>query len=117
MKFQLLMKFKCLKIKIYLALKLSDIVFIVALAITCNTIMQVLVSCLSTFTIGTLSDCSSLDKQHICINTQLKSSRKAIKIKCVRTEKQFCRIVCNYAYHLVSICVISKCQLGVVFFS
>ena len=39
---------------------------------------------------------SSLDKQRICVNTQLKSSKKAIKIKCVRTEKQFRRSVCNY---------------------
>ena len=41
-------------------------------------------------------DNSSLDKQRICVNTQLKSSKKAIKIKCVRTEKQFRRSVCNY---------------------
>ena len=32
---------------------------------------------------------STLDKQRICVNTQLKSSKKAIKMKCVRTEKQF----------------------------
>ena len=114
MKFQLLINIKCQKIKIYLALNLLDIVFIVEPAITCNTIMQVLVGCLSTFTIGTLSYCSSLDKQRICINTQLKSSRIAIKIKYVHTEKLFCRMVCNYAYHLVSLWVISKCQSGIV---
>ena len=32
---------------------------------------------------------STLDKQCICVNTQLKSSKKAIKIKCVRTKMQF----------------------------
>ena len=36
-----------------------------------------------------LSSISTLDKQHICVNRQLKSSKKAIKMKCVRTEKQF----------------------------
>ena len=31
---------------------------------------------------------STLDKQRICVNTQLKSSKKkAIKMKCVRTKK------------------------------
>ena len=32
---------------------------------------------------------STLDKQRICVNTLLKSSKKAIIMKCVRTEKQF----------------------------
>ena len=31
---------------------------------------------------------SILDKQRICVNTQL-NIKKAIKMKCVRTEKQF----------------------------
>ena len=30
---------------------------------------------------------STLDKQRICVNTQI--LKKAIKMKCVRTEKQF----------------------------
>ena len=66
---------------------------------------------------------SSLDKQRICVNTQLKSSKKQLKLNaCVQKSNSVDRyaITCNViAYHLVhfvSICVIYKCQLGIDFF-
>ena len=66
---------------------------------------------------------SSLDKQRICVNTQLKSSKKQLKINaCVPKSNAVDRyaITCDViAYHLVyfvSFCVIYKCQSGIDFF-
>ena len=72
-----------------------------------------------TFSSGT----SSLDKQRICINTQLKSSKKQLKLNVsVPKSNSVDRyaITCDViAYHLVrfvSICVICKYQSGIDFF-
>ena len=63
---------------------------------------------------------SSTDKQRICVNTQLKSSKKQLKLNaCVPKSNSFERyaITCDViAYHLVhffSIWVIHKCQSGI----
>ena len=65
---------------------------------------------------------STLDKQRICVNTQLKSSKKQLKLKvCVLKSNSNDRyaITCDVnAYHLVhfvSIWVINKCQSGIDF--
>ena len=67
---------------------------------------------------------SSLDKQRICVNTQLKSSKKQLKLNaCVPKSNSVdqCAITCNViAYHLVhfvSVCVIYRCQSGIDFFT
>ena len=72
---------------------------------------------------GLVAECSSLDKQRICVNTQLKSSKKQLKLNvCVPKSNSVDRyaITCDViAYHLVnfvSICVIYKCQSGIDFF-
>ena len=66
---------------------------------------------------------STLDKQRICVNTQLKSSKKQLKWNvCVPKGNSNDRyaITCNViAYHLVhffSIWVINKCQSGIDYF-
>ena len=66
--------------------------------------------------------CSTLDKQCICVITQLKTSKKQLKWNvCVRKSNSNDRyaITCDViAYHLVnfvSIWVINKCQSGIDF--
>ena len=65
---------------------------------------------------------STLDKQRICVNTQLKSSKKQLKWNvCVPKSNSNDRyaITCDFiAYHLVlfvSIRLINKCQSGIDF--
>ena len=51
---------------------------------------------------------STLDKQRICVNTQLKSSKKQLKLK---TEKQYaitCDVIAYHLVHFVSIRLINK---------
>ena len=57
---------------------------------------------------------STLDKQRICINTQLKSSKKKLKSNVCASKSnsndQYA-ITCDViAYHFISIWVINKCQ-------
>ena len=63
---------------------------------------------------------SSLDKQCICANTQLKSSKKQSNLNvCVPKSNSVDHTYDVIAYHLVhfvSICVIYKFQLGIDFF-
>ena len=66
---------------------------------------------------------SSLDKQRICVNTQLKSSKKQLKLNvCVPKSNSVdryaitCDVIAYHLVHLVSICVIYKCQSGIDFF-
>ena len=70
-----------------------------------------------------LSPISSLDKQCICINTQLKSSKKQLKLNvCVPKSNSVdryaitCNVIAYHSVHFVSICVIYKCQSGIDFF-
>ena len=67
---------------------------------------------------------SSLDKQRICVNTQLKSSKKQLKLNvCVPKSNSVdhyaitCDIIAYHLVYFVSICVIYKCQSGIDFFS
>ena len=69
------------------------------------------------------SGTSTLDKQRICVNTQLKSSKKQLKWNvCVPKSNSNDRYAITYdvtVYHLVhflSIWVINKCQSGIDFF-
>ena len=66
---------------------------------------------------------SSLDKQRICINTQLRSSKKQLKLNvCVQKSNSVdryaitCDVIAYHLVHFVSICVIYKCQSGIDFF-
>ena len=66
---------------------------------------------------------SSLDKQRICVNTQLKSSKKQSKFNvCVPKSNSVdryaitCDVIAYHSVHFVSISVIYKCQSGIVFF-
>ena len=66
---------------------------------------------------------SSLDKQRICVNTQLKSSKKQLKLNvCVLKSNSVdryaitCNVIAYHLVHLVSIRVIYKCQSGTDFF-
>ena len=66
---------------------------------------------------------SSLDKQRICVNTQIKIIKKQLKLNvCITKSNSINRYAIKYnviAYHLVhfvSICVIYKCQSGIDFF-
>ena len=66
---------------------------------------------------------SSLDKQHICVNTQLKSSKLQLKLNvCVPKSNSVdwyaitCDVIAYHVVHFVSICVIYKCQSGIDFF-
>ena len=75
---------------------------------------------------GTLSEelvVSSLDKQRICVKTQLKSSKKQLKLNvCVPKSNSVdryaitCEVIAYHSVHFVSICVIYKCQSGIDFF-
>ena len=66
---------------------------------------------------------SSLDKQCICVNTQLKLSKKHLKLNaCVSKSNAVdryaipCDVIAYHLVHFVSICVIYKCQSGIYFF-
>ena len=66
---------------------------------------------------------SSLDKQRICVNTQLKSSKKQLKLNvCVSKSISLdpyaitCDVIAYHLVHFVSICVIYKGQSGIDFF-
>ena len=66
--------------------------------------------------------CSTLDKQRVCVNTQLKSSKKQLKlIVCVPKSNPAdgyaitCDVIAYHLVHLDSIWVINKCQSGIVF--
>ena len=66
--------------------------------------------------------CSTLDKQRICVNTQLKSSKKQLKSNvCVPKSNAndryaiTCDVIAYHLVHFVSIWVINKCQSGIDF--
>ena len=66
---------------------------------------------------------STLDKQRICVNTQLKSSRKQLKWNvCVPKSNSndgyaiTCDVIAYHLVHFVSIRLINKCQSGIDFF-
>ena len=66
---------------------------------------------------------SSLDKQRICINTQLKSSKKQLKLNmCVPKINSVdqlaiaCDVIAYHLVHFISIWVINKCQSGIKLF-
>ena len=65
---------------------------------------------------GPFSICSSTDKQRICINTQLESSKKQLKLDaCVPKSNSFeqyaitCDVIAYHFVHFFSIWVIHKC--------
>ena len=67
---------------------------------------------------------SSLDKQRICVNAQLKSSKKQLKLNvCVPKSYSVdryaitCDVIAYHLVHFISISVIYKCQLGIDFFT
>ena len=67
-------------------------------------------------------DPSTLDKQRICVNTQLKSLKKQLKLNvCILKSNSNDRyeitgnVIANHLVHFVSIWVISKCQSGIDF--
>ena len=62
---------------------------------------------------------STLDKQRICVNTQLKSSKKQLKLNvCVPKSNSndryaiTCDVIAYHLVHFVSIRLINKCQSG-----
>ena len=66
---------------------------------------------------------SSLDKQRICVNTQVKSSKKQLKLNVFVPKSNSvdryaitCDVIAYHLVHYVSICVIYKCQSGIDFF-
>ena len=66
---------------------------------------------------------STLDKQRVCVNTQLKSPKKQLKLNvCVpksNSNGQYattCDVIAYYLVHFISIWVIDKCQPGIDFF-
>ena len=66
---------------------------------------------------------STLDKQRICVNTQLKSSKKQLKLNvCVPKSNSVdryaitCHVIAYRLVHFVSIRVIYKCQSGIDFY-
>ena len=65
---------------------------------------------------------STLDKQRICVNTQLKSSKKQLKWNvCVPKSNSndryaiTCDVIAYHLVHCVSIRLINKCQSGIDF--
>ena len=65
---------------------------------------------------------STLDKQRICINTQIKSSKKQLKSNvCVLKSNSkdryaiSCDVIAYHLVHFISIWVINKCQPGIDF--
>ena len=66
---------------------------------------------------------STLDKQRICVNTQLKSSKKQLKLNVCVPKSNFndryaitCDVIAYHLVHFFSISVINKCQSGIDFF-
>ena len=75
------------------------------------------------FTVHCGTQYSSLDKQRICVNTQLKSSKKQLKLNaCVPKSNSVdryaitCDVIAYNLVHFISICVIYKCQSGIDIF-
>ena len=65
---------------------------------------------------------STLDKQRICVNTQLKSSKKQLKWNvCVPKSNSndryaiTCDVIAYHLVHFVSIWVINTCESGIDF--
>ena len=65
---------------------------------------------------------STLDKQRICVNTQLKSSKKQLKLNvCVPKSNSndgyaiTCHVIAYHLVHFVSIRLINKCLSGIDF--
>ena len=65
---------------------------------------------------------STLDKQRICVNRQLKSSKKQLKLNvCVPKSNSndryaiTCNVIAYHLVHFVSIRLINKCQSGIDF--
>ena len=65
---------------------------------------------------------STLNKQRICLNTQLKSSKKQLELNvCVPKSNSndryaiTCDVIAYHLVHFVSIWVINKCQSGIDF--
>ena len=72
---------------------------------------------------GSISEFSILDKQRICVNTQLKSSKKQLKwnvyVPKSNSNDRYaitCDVIAYHLVHFVSIWVIDKCQSGIDFF-
>ena len=72
--------------------------------------------------ISFLHKISTLDKQRICANTQLKSSKKQLKLNvCVPKSNSndryaiTCDVIAYHLVHFVSIRLINKCQSGIDF--
>ena len=66
---------------------------------------------------------STLDKQRICVNTQLKSSKKQLKWNVCVPKSNYndqyaitCDVIAYHSVHFLSIWVINKCQSGIDFF-
>ena len=66
---------------------------------------------------------SSLDKQCICVNRQLKSSKKQFKLNVYVPKSNSairyaitCNVIAYYLVHFLSVWVINKCQQGIDFF-
>ena len=66
---------------------------------------------------------SSLDRQRICVNRQLKSSKKQLELnvcvpKCNSVDRYTitCDVIAYHLVHFVSLRVIYKCQSGIDFF-
>ena len=71
---------------------------------------------------GLASGPSTLDKQRICVNTQLKSSKKQLKLNvCVPKSNSndryaiTCDVIAYHLVHFVSIRLINLCQSGIDF--
>ena len=67
---------------------------------------------------------STIDKQRICVNTQVKSSKKQLKLNvCVPKSNSkdryaiTCDVIAYHLVHFISIWVINKCQSGIDFFT
>ena len=65
---------------------------------------------------------STLDKQCICVNTQLKSSKKQLKcnvcVPKINSNDRYaitCDVIAYHLVHFVSIRPINKCQSGIDF--
>ena len=65
---------------------------------------------------------STLDRQRICVNTQLKSSEKQLKLnECVPKSNSndryaiTCDVIAYHLVHFISIRLINKCQSGIDF--
>ena len=72
--------------------------------------------------INWLSMFSTLDKQRICVNTQLNSSKKQIKWNVCVPKRNYkdryaitCDVIAYHLVHFVSIWLINKCYSGIDF--